>query len=96
MLKVFAEHLRQSVMFGIGPDMRIEPTQLTGGASPDRLAQNRLVRIGCSQLLFGGTAVEPIDENAGVNGCGPRTSRSSLFQALESARFRMGTEGRRR
>ena len=34
MLKVLRDQFRETEMFGIGPEMSVEPTELVGGGAP--------------------------------------------------------------
>ncbi len=51
MLEILAEKFPQPVMFGVGPKVRVEPTQLVRGAAADRLAEDCLVGIQNRELL---------------------------------------------
>jgi hypothetical protein len=50
-LKIFGNNLCQAVMFGTGPEVRVEPVQLVRRTSTHGVAQYRLVGIKNRKLL---------------------------------------------
>jgi len=51
MLKVLSEDFGQTVMFGVGPEVRVEPAHLIRNASPHCVPDNRFVWVKHRELF---------------------------------------------
>src|SRR5450756_2092840 len=51
MLQILGKNLRQAVVFGVCPEVRVEPAQLVGGTPAKRVTQDRLVWIENGELF---------------------------------------------
>ena len=49
--KVLGQQLRQSIVFGVSPQVRVEPAQSIGRTTANSLTQNTFIRIEDGELL---------------------------------------------
>lgn len=84
MLKIFSQDFLQTIMFGIRPDLRIEPVQLVRCASSNGKTQYRLVRIENRELLQAffslSERIALLENNVAANGT--RHGRNKLNNRL--------------
>src|ERR1019366_101504 len=77
MLKIFADDFRQTVVFRVSPQMRIEPVQLVRRASANRVAEDCFIRAENRELAqeffrfaeCAGLAENDVAANRARHGC---------------------------